>query len=1411
MKMGLTMLLICAVILHSGTSDSTCLRGGYRNEQLQFGPGCMYKCNCKNMSEQCDNVSGKCTSGCADSWMGPGCQYGDVAFNKPATQTLPGNPAMNNNLSSVVDGNYSTCSNISNGIWLEVDLQKNYQITGLIITMDKIYEYETFQVEIKNRSLESRFCVSDGHLKLTNGELQITCNDAIYGSIVRIVLIDSPEQMMLCDVRVFDGRNLAYGRNAIQSTNRFQFGNKTDGWAELAVDGGTSPEFFDRSCTHTDTQSALAQWWKVDLNSVFFIKRIQIVNRNMNQERLKGFTIAFEVRSVNQTVYYDTSNENPAPVVEVAEFLSYTGESVYIRTKGGQNNPLTLCEVFIFADCPVYQCGWKCEKYCYCNSSVSGYNKIDGTCPVGECVKNWAGINGRCDYCLVDDGMKCPQQCSSCSNGSFCFPEHSTCLKICDVQHWGLNCSKNCGKCVKGDKCNQITGTCPGQCEVEWWGDSCTSRCSSCKNSTKCDKNNGQCEICEDGRWGSRCDKTCGNCIYGTCTITEGECIDGCKNGSWGTFCNESCGYCMINTMCQQESGVCSQCPAGKWGQLCNRSCEYCAMGTQCDIDSGNCLQCKAGNWSLNCALQCGQCSDDGACDINTSNCIHGCLPGWYGDNCTTECSDGWYGHKCSSSCGHCQENITCNKGNGKCPDKCSEDFLPPYCQKRKAEAITPEEEDARKGVTIGASIGAFIAACLVIVVVVFLVKRQRRENQAKSKLLETSMQQSEDDRNIVYANIARSHEEQKDTTANLTYEVVNINLSSSNISADRVREEEKYRVDNDEDDAVQSNSSVKDIYYNEIGLNNARIPLADLPHYFRKKAYDSKDLENEFEKLPKTPQSSMTIAQMPENAKKNRYKGICAYDDTRVELPTIEGISGSDYINACFIRGFERDRTYIASQGPTEKIMDDFWRMIWHCGVDKIVMLTELVEGGKIKCTQYWPVEGKCIYGSTDVEYLTEDVFADYTIRKLKIQKLRIVTQFHFTAWPDRGVPETPSSLVQFWSKVRNTVGNPDMPIVVHCSAGVGRTGTFIALDYLYEEGKQTGSVNIFACIHELRQQRVNMVQTKEQYVYLHEAVIEALMPSMASVPSITFHEKYQNLFNPERKNGKCPLQIDFEQMLMKEENPLQRHNNLEGQEEEPRNDFTDATLTENRSKNRYDDIVPASRYRPILLKYQESDNDYINAVILPSHKSKNAFLLTQTPLPNTVVDFLRLVLDNEVNTIVMFDDEITTEERVGMYWPLTGGHAIYGQVEVDVKSTGHMDTHKHRLLNLTRVQTGEVLTVMQFICTFWKRIDCAPPNCTQFLAFMEAIENWQRKNKRGPTVVHCLNGSERSGLYCVVSTILERLKIDREVAISSVIRQMRIRRPQIVPNYEQFKFCHDVVAEFLNRFEAYSNFSDI
>uniref|UniRef100_A0A3B3XXJ2 protein-tyrosine-phosphatase n=1 Tax=Poecilia mexicana TaxID=48701 RepID=A0A3B3XXJ2_9TELE len=289
--------------------------------------------------------------------------------------------------------------------------------------------------------------------------------------------------------------------------------------------------------------------------------------------------------------------------------------------------------------------------------------------------------------------------------------------------------------------------------------------------------------------------------------------------------------------------------------------------------------------------------------------------------------------------------------------------------------------------------------------------------------------------------------------------------------------------------------------------------------------------LSEEFEDLKDVGRNqTMDVARLPENRGKNRYNNILPYDSTRVKLSYLEDDPCSDYVNASYIPGNNYRREYIATQGPLPGTKDDFWRMVWEHGVHNVVMVTQCVEKGRVKCDQYWPADKEPLYyGDLVIQMLSESVLPEWTIREFKIisenscSYPRMMRHFHYTVWPDHGVPESTQSLIQFVRTVRDYVDRSPSTgaTVVHCSAGVGRTGTFIALDRVLQQLDSKGGIDLYGCVFDLRLHRQHMVQTECQYAFLHQCVRDVLRARKhRSEQENPLYPIYEN-FNPEYCRG--------------------------------------------------------------------------------------------------------------------------------------------------------------------------------------------------------------------------------------------------------------------------------------------------
>ncbi|XP_075696035.1 receptor-type tyrosine-protein phosphatase H [Rhinoderma darwinii] len=246
----------------------------------------------------------------------------------------------------------------------------------------------------------------------------------------------------------------------------------------------------------------------------------------------------------------------------------------------------------------------------------------------------------------------------------------------------------------------------------------------------------------------------------------------------------------------------------------------------------------------------------------------------------------------------------------------------------------------------------------------------------------------------------------------------------------------------------------------------------------------------------------SKRAAELPENKAKNRFTNVLPYDHSRIKLSIMNDIPTSDYTNANYMPGYNSTKEFIASQGPLPNTTADFWRMVWEHQVNTIVMLTNCMENGRVKCDHYWPLDyTPCTYGDISVTVSSETILSEWTIRDFSVkhanqQGIKYLRHFHFTAWPDHGVPESTSSIIQFRSLVREHMDQrkSNGPTVVHCSAGVGRTGTLIALDYLIQQIEKEQRIGIYNFVEKMRMNRNLMVQTEAQYIFLNKCMLDLI-----------------------------------------------------------------------------------------------------------------------------------------------------------------------------------------------------------------------------------------------------------------------------------------------------------------------------
>uniref|UniRef100_A0A8C7ZPR9 protein-tyrosine-phosphatase n=1 Tax=Oryzias sinensis TaxID=183150 RepID=A0A8C7ZPR9_9TELE len=581
-----------------------------------------------------------------------------------------------------------------------------------------------------------------------------------------------------------------------------------------------------------------------------------------------------------------------------------------------------------------------------------------------------------------------------------------------------------------------------------------------------------------------------------------------------------------------------------------------------------------------------------------------------------------------------------------------------------------------------------------------------------------------------------------------------------------------------------------------QAGQFQPAIRVADLlQHITQMKCGQGYGFKEEYEALAEGQTAPWETAKKDENRNKNRYGNIIAYDHTRVRLQLLDGDPHSDYINANYIDGYHRPRHYIATQGPMQETVRDFWRMVWQENTASIVMVTNLVEVGRVKCVRYWPDETE-VYGDIKVTLIETEPLAEYVIRTFTVQKkghheIRELRQFHFTSWPDHGVPCYATGLLGFIRQVK-FLNPPDAgPIVAHCSAGAGRTGCYIAVDIMLDMAENEGVVDIFNCIRELRSQRVNMVQTEEQYVFVHDAILEACLCGNTAIPVCDFRAIYYNISRIDPQTNSSQIKDEFQTL------------NIVTPRVRPE-DCSVGLLPRNHDKNRSMDVLPADRCLPFLISVDGESSNYINAALMDSHKQPAAFIVTQHPLPNTISDFWRLVFDYNCSSIVMLN-EMDAAQLCMQYWPEKNS-CCYGPIQVEFISADideDIINRIFRICNMARPQDGYRL-VQHFQFIGWPAYRDTPLSKRSILQLVRRLAKWQEQYDGGDgrTVVHCLTGGGRSGTFCAICSINEMIQQQNIVDVFHTVKTLRNNKTNMVETMEQYKFCYEVALEALNSF---------
>ncbi|XP_056002087.1 uncharacterized protein LOC125661665 isoform X2 [Ostrea edulis] len=1037
--------------------------------------------------------------------------------------------------------------------------------------------------------------------------------------------------------------------------------------------------------------------------------------------------------------------------------------------------------------------GWNCTEECEdgyfgencvetCSQTCRSCNKSSGICDSG-CYPGWKGI-----YCDEEcDGNKygagCQHRCGSCMNSEQCHHLNGSCLNgcnpgyqgeacndTCDDGVFGENCDTSCGRCLKSEPCHHINGTCLKGCESGFHGWNCTEECEdgyfgencveTCNQTCRsCNKSSGICdsvcypgwkgtycdEACDGGLYGENCSIHCGMCLNSAqCHPINGSCMDGCDSGFLGENCTQECAAGFFGENCLEICKVtCRSC--NKTTGICDNGCHPGWKGYYCD------KECDGGDFGEDCSRSCGHCNNTEQCHHINGICLRGCDLGYKGINCTEVCEYDHYGYNCNQNCSSTCFNKSCNREDGSC------------------DRITTNLNEQKGGDEVASIVVASISVLIVLIgcsALFFIILRYRK---AKEQRQQEMTDNTGFDSMYMNAGPSISSDNEKRRTDGIYKETNKAQGSPRLTTTNNVRNDEM----DDSNDDLYVNEAVTDILIEHL---ESAIAV--------KRENENNGFRKEYAALPHGEQHKCDAGKLPQNVPKNRFKTTFPYDHSRVILRTKADEESTDYINANYIDGANRKREYIAAQGPKPNTLRDFWTMIWQENVSVIVMLTNLKEGDKIKCAQYWPDQNKHTnYGIVSVKMIEEKEYAFHVVRHLtvinkELKKSRVVTHYHYTSWPDHGTPD-PLCLVIFHNHViKATTNQNDAPSVVHCSAGIGRTGTYIALDALSQIGRRTKKVDIAKYIRKMRENRMTMVQTYQQYITVFIALHETFMAPVRLDSIADFSRKAENTGRDMPANQNVILK-DVKLLL------------------KIRPTYTDADykVAKQSSGNRAHGIMPLDKYSLHLSSVVSKRGQYINAIVVPSYTKASGFIVTQYPPTGDAVDFLRLLTDHESDTVIFMDPLIDIETS-NEWLPRDSSSKAVPPFSVHSQSSSRTDVTS-TILSIHRDNSEcEDLQVTVIepnvrIKSTGKHLDTS-----QLRSLVSAARCTESEN---PITLVSRNGASLCGIFCAVHNLIEQINLDDGVDVFTAVRQLQIRRPEFCANLEEYGLVYKAVHDHI------------
>uniref|UniRef100_A0A8W8NPK4 protein-tyrosine-phosphatase n=1 Tax=Magallana gigas TaxID=29159 RepID=A0A8W8NPK4_MAGGI len=858
-------------------------------------------------------------------------------------------------------------------------------------------------------------------------------------------------------------------------------------------------------------------------------------------------------------------------------------------------------------------------------------------------------------------------------------------------------------------------------CEVGYYGRNCTNKCDHCKNSVTCGVQNGECDALG-----------CINDGY------QPPLCKACNDGKYGMNCRFNCSrHCLNDKVCNKIDGSCQYCADGYKGIKCNTTCE-------------------TGKYGKGCSQNCGACLNSTVCNHITGTCGLGCEPGWQKtDACTTvsllfiACLNGTFGLNCQFNCsGNCLDEEPCNSTDGTCTS-CSPGWDTVWCNKTCDATWYGAGCKFQCGHCFGENNchhvkGSCLSGCQKGFTGDLCFNRERCGPWASCY------------------DASHRHGKQKNKST----------------------DEKFHKIEEQDNEDEESPETLDDtILYTTVQIRSKSITTTDLPSVIKSMGDDTdKGFTEEFNSIPYGEQSDIlcTVGKLPENIPKNRFKTTFPYDHSSVVL---QSSKNGDYINANFIKNTDGDAVYIASQGPKPKTVGDFWQMIWQEYVFVIAMVTNLKEGDKIKCERYWPTSGdsKMVLEIFTVQLFSERIYANFSTHNLKLfnretQETRQITHLQYTSWPDHGTPN-PLELLSFYHYVSKAMEqHPEQKLVVHCSAGIGRTGTFIALDALHRQGVKKGKINIVEYVHTMREDRMNMIQNTNQYKFLYHALYESFRTGCHVLKKDVFVQEMDAQMQSDKATNLSNFRTEFKELdsmrRIFDENEKQ-------------------IGLQNLKLNMTENVLPADKLRIILSSHVPERGTYYNAVPISTFTTKDCIIAGQYPVQGAGIDLIRLLVDQDCSSLVLTHPLSEIPHSGGWF----SDPSFNYRVEVGAVTKMSADVNKCNVRIKPPSSKGWHKVSMYEIKT-WNPTENLPQ---VLLDAVKRIQLCELVDPERKLAILSRDGASRCGEFCAVYNAIQQLQQDQEVDMFTIIRQLQSRRPEMISDLNEYLLCCQAVAEFI------------